>query len=258
MRETSWLTRRPVAHRGLHDAARGIIENTPSAVRAAIAEGFAIEVDVQRARDGEAMVFHDGTLDRLTWAQGPLAHLSQGELAAIPFRQGPDRMMTLPQLLALVAGQVPLVVEIKSAFDGDVRLATRTAQLLADYCGPAALMSFDPAQLVQARAVAPEVIRGIVAERRYDDADGLHLSRAKRFCLANLLHWPWSRFDFMAYRVSDLPAAAPAFGQLCRLPLLTWTVRSAEALARGRRHADQVIFEGIDPTPENEAPLQTS
>lgn len=258
MRDLSWLTRRPVAHRGLHDAARGVIENSPSAVRAAIAEGFAIEVDVQRSSDGEAMVFHDATLDRLTLAQGPVAALSQRDLADIPFRQGADRMMRLPDLLALVAGRVPLIVEIKSDFTGDLRLATRTAQLLAAYAGPAALMSFDPALLVHARAIAPQVRRGIVAERDYSSSDWSNLTPARRLILANLLHWPWSRFDFMAYCVRDLPAPAPTFWRRCGCPLLTWTVRSAEMLAHGRRHADQVIFEGIDPTLENEAPDRAS
>src|ERR1700749_2939164 len=111
-----WLTARPVAHRGLHDAARGVIENTMSAFDAAIAGNYSIETDVQLSRDGEAMVHHDNVLGRLTDGSGPLAALTAAELARVPFRATADRMMTLGELCAHVAGRVTLLVEIKTHF----------------------------------------------------------------------------------------------------------------------------------------------
>src|SRR5262249_7282965 len=128
-----WLTTRPIAHRGLHDAARGVIENTPSAFRAAVAAGFGIECDIQISADGEAMVHHDDALGRLTEGSAALEAMTAAALKSIRFKSTTDRMLTLGELCELVAGRVPLVIEIKSRFDGNLRLASRAAAVLAAY-----------------------------------------------------------------------------------------------------------------------------
>lgn len=125
-----WLTARPIAHRGLHDAERGVIENTSSVVAAAVQAGYAIEVDLQRSADGEAMVFHDDALGRLTEAGGLVRDRTAAELKRLAFKDTADRMMTLGELLDLVGGRTPLVLELKSHFDGDIAIAMRTAALL--------------------------------------------------------------------------------------------------------------------------------
>src|SRR3954469_25660901 len=102
MRAPDWLTARPVAHRGLHDEARGIIENMPAAAAAAIAGNFAIECDIQLSADGEAMVHHDAALGRLTEGSGALLRKTSTELKEAAFRDTPERMMTLAELCALV------------------------------------------------------------------------------------------------------------------------------------------------------------
>lgn len=238
------LIDRPVAHRGLHDAAAGIIENTASAVDAAVAGGYAIEVDVQLSRDGEAMVFHDFTLDRLTCGTGPLAAQSRAQLQDIAFKATADRMMTLQELLDRVAGRTLLLIEIKSAFTGDVRLARRAAEVVAAYAGPAALMSFDPELVAVVAETAPGVRRGIVAEAHYDHAEWAMLGRMRKWMLGHLLHWPRSRFQFVAYRVADLGAPAPRLARWMGVPVLTWTVRTQKDLAAATA-ADQIIFEGF-------------
>src|SRR3981189_2140324 len=141
-----WLTARPIAHRGLHDAASGTIENTPSAFRAAVGAGYGIECDLQISADGEAMVHHDDALGRLTDGAGRLDTMSSAELRRVAFKGTTDRMISVGELCELVAGRVTLVIELKSGRAGDRRLALRTAQVLAGYAGPAAVMSFDPAQ----------------------------------------------------------------------------------------------------------------
>src|SRR3954449_1027252 len=160
-----WLTARPIAHRGLHDAAAGIIENTASAFAAAIAGGFGIETDLQISSDGEAMVHHDFALGRLTLGSRQLAAMTAAGLKAVPFKASPDRMMTLGELCDFVAARTPLLIELKSRFDGDRRLATRAAEVLKNYAGPVAVMSFDPAPIEALREIAPSLLRGIVAER---------------------------------------------------------------------------------------------
>jgi len=180
MRAPDWLTARPVAHRGLHDISRGIVENMPGAVRAAIAGNFSIEIDIQLSADGEAMVHHDHALGRLTDATGPLVAKSAAELKAITFKDTPERMMSLSDLCALVAGRVPLVIEVKSHFDGDRKLVTRMAEVLAAYKGPAVGMSFDPDHVVALREIIPSRPRGIVAEHDYTAEDWPEASPEQR------------------------------------------------------------------------------
>src|SRR3982751_6065656 len=116
MRAPSWLTARPVAHRGLHDISRGIVENMPGAVNAAIAGNFAIEVDIQLTADGEAMVHHDHALGRLTEATGPLVEKTATELKALTFKDTAERMMSLSDLCCLVARRAPRVYDHKNHF----------------------------------------------------------------------------------------------------------------------------------------------
>ncbi len=246
MRE--WLIARPVAHRGLHDAAAGIIENTPSAFTAAVAANYAIECDIQLSADGEAMVFHDQTLERLTQGNGRLDAMSAADLKRVPFRATADRMITLGELCELIAGRTALFVEIKSRFDGDLRLVTRAADVLARYPGHAALMSFDPAPIAALRTLAPHLPRGIVAERRYTHPEWSPLPARTKRALAYFQHALQSRPQFIAYSVKDLPSAIPRLARnLLRLPLLTWTVRTDADRERAARYADQMIFEGFRP-----------
>jgi glycerophosphoryl diester phosphodiesterase len=248
MAERDWLKARPVAHRGLHDARAGVIENTRSAFEAAIAAGYGIECDVQASRDGEAIVHHDFALGRLTEGSGPLAALTAAELKIVAFRGTGDRMLTLGELCDLIGGRVPLFVEIKSRFDGELALTRRVAQVLGGYAGPAAAMSFDPDLVALLRAIAPGLTRGIVAERRYAHPEWAALPAFRKWRLAHLTHAARTRPHFVAWRVSDLPSLAPLVARsLLSLPLLTWTVRSEDDRRRAARFADQVIFEGWRP-----------
>lgn len=243
-----WLTARPVAHRGLHDAARGVIENTPSAFAAAVAGDYAIECDLRLSRDGEAMVFHDRTLERLTEADGEVASLAAADLGRVAFRTTPDRMLTLHQLCEQVAGRVALILEMKSEFDGDERLPARVAEVLRAYAGPVAAMSFDPAQIAALAEAAPGLPRGIVAERRSHDAEWAGRGNGARARLTHFALAVRARPHFVAYAVRDLPAFAPLTARwLFGLPLLTWTVRTPQERARAARWADQMIFEGFRP-----------
>ncbi|MDR3487064.1 MAG: glycerophosphodiester phosphodiesterase [Bradyrhizobium sp.] len=248
MRAPDWLTARPVAHRGLHDRARGIIENMPAAAQAAIDGNFGIECDIQLTADGEAMVHHDDALGRLTEGSGALLGMTAAELKAVRFKDTSERMMSLGDLCALVAGRVPLVIEVKSHFDGDRKLVARMAEVLASYRGPAVGMSFDPDQVLALRALMPEFPRGIVAERSYEAADWPEATPAQRRGMLHLRHGFRTRPHFVAYWVDELPAPAPWIARnVFGLPLLTWTVRTPEQRARAARHADQMIFEGFRP-----------
>src|SRR5712691_9553315 len=207
MRAPNWLTARPVAHRGLHDLARGIIENMPGAIRAAIDGNFSIEVDLQLTADGEAMVHHDDALGRLTEGSGPLLGMTSEKLKAIKFKDTAERMMSLGDLCALVDGRVPLMIEVKSHFDGDRKLVARMAEVLAGYSGPAVGMSFDPDQVLALRELAPNLPRGIVAQSDYDDNYWKKkLTRAQRDSMLYLRHGFRTEPHFVAFWVKQLPA----------------------------------------------------
>jgi len=248
MRAPDWLTARPVAHRGLHDAARGIIENMPAAAEGAIAGNFSIECDIQLTADGEAMVHHDNELGRLTEGSGALLAKTAAELKQVRFKSTSERMMTLTDLCNLVAGRVPLVIEVKCHFDGDRKLVKRMAEVLSSYEGPAVGMSFDPDQVVALRELIPSRPRGIVAEHDYTEEDWPGASPAQRRGMTHLRHFFRTQPDFVAYWVNELPSAAPWLARnLFRCPLLTWTVRTPAQRARAARYADQMIFEGFVP-----------
>lgn len=243
-----WLTARPIAHRGLHDASAGVIENTPSAFNAAVAANYAIETDVQITADGEAMVHHDFALGRLTLGSRRLAAMTAAGLKDVPFIATAERMITLSELCELVGGRVALLVEIKSRFDGDRRLTQRVADVLANYAGPIAVQSFDPEVLVALREIAPDLTRGIVAERHYVDSEWRTLTGSQKRSFAFLFHGLRTRPHFVAYHVNDLPSPGPFVAKhLFGRPLLAWTVRSAEDRSRAQRVADQMIFEGFRP-----------
>jgi glycerophosphoryl diester phosphodiesterase len=248
VRAPDWLTARPVAHRGLHDRARGIIENMPGAAKAAIDGNFSIECDIQLSADGEAMVHHDDELGRLTEGSGALLGMTAAQLQAVRFKDTSERMMSLGDLCALVQGRVPLVIEVKSHFDGDRKLVARMSQVLAAYRGPAVGMSFDPDQVLALRQLMPQLPRGIIAERRYDAADWPEATPAQRRGMLHLRHAFRTRPHFVAFWVDELPAAAPWIARhVFGLPLLTWTVRTPAQRERAARYADQMIFEGFRP-----------
>jgi glycerophosphoryl diester phosphodiesterase len=157
-------------------------------------------------------------------------------------------MMSLADLCILVRGRVPIVVEVKSHFDGDRRLVTRMPEVLKSYSGPVAGMSFDPDQVIALRDIIPDLPRGIVAQSHYTEADWPEASPNQRAGMRHLKHALRTRPQFVAYWVNDLPAPAPWIARhIFGLPLLTWTVRTSEQRARAARYADQMIFEGFRP-----------
>jgi glycerophosphoryl diester phosphodiesterase len=242
-----WLTARPIAHRGLHDRARGVVENTLSAARTALARNFAIECDLQLSADAIPIVFHDDSLDRLTEASGPVDARRLAELQAIRLRDTDDRIPTLAELLATVGGRVPLVVELKSTWQGDRRLEERVAPLLAAYRGPVVVMSFDPDSMLAMRRLAPALPRGLIADHCDPNDEGGHLSAFRRFALRHLLAATTVRPSFISYGIAALPAPAPLLLRRLGLPLITWTVRTPMDAARAWRYVDQITFEGFDP-----------
>ncbi|MFN4012210.1 MAG: glycerophosphodiester phosphodiesterase family protein [Pannonibacter sp.] len=249
MTDTSWIVARPIAHRGFHTAAAGIIENSPTAIAEAISRNYAIEVDLQETADGRAIVFHDDDLDRLADASGPVIARPAEELVAIRMKSGSDRLWLFEELLEQVAGRVTLVVEVKSLNKADAQAAfvRRICDIVRSYKGPLVLKSFDPDMLSVMRAYAPEIPRGIVADRTPNEGEYRQLTRMDRFIMRHLLHVPRTRPHFISYHYKDLPMAGPSLlRKIFGLPIMAWTLRNPADTAQALAHADQIIFEGFE------------
>lgn len=248
MTDTSTLFANPIAHRGFHNIANGLVENCESSFAAAIEAGFAIECDVQLSSDNEVIVFHDGTLDRLMKEKGLVHQLTVSELKKVRFKDGPDTIQTLQELLEQVSGKVPLIIELKSRWDKGEGLALRVAETIGTYVGPVATMSFDPVLVTATQRWLPYLPNGIVAELYKDIDHWKFLSRFERFKLTRMLHWYRSRPDFISYNLEDLPSRSVSLLEnLMSVPVICWTVKTPQQAARAAKICDQITFEGFDP-----------
>ena len=233
----AFLTERPIAHRGFHDLNVRIYENTPSAFQRAVDAGFAIECDLQFAADGVPVVFHDDTLDRLCAAKGPVRARLSNELAQMRIGGTADRIPTLADLLALVAGRVPLVIELKGQPGDDDGFAGAVVETLEGYTGPVALMSFDHGLLRDLAELDTPLPIGLTAEGSRPETFFAH-EDAMRLGL-----------DFVSYNVHHLPNPFVSGLRARGVPVITWTVRDQASRDATFEHADQMTFEGFDPRP---------
>ncbi len=241
-----WLMARPIAHRGLHDFSRGLPENSLGAARAALSQGYGVECDLRLSRDGKVFVFHDETLGRLCGKSGAFDAHEFGELLKTPLLGSNECVASLQQLLGLVQGARPLILELKSDFSGNVALAIAVAAALGDYAGPAAIKSFDPALIAALRATDAPWPLGIISQSDHDEPEWAELSYRQIDELARFTHARATRPDFLSWRARDLPNPTCEFARACAgRPVMTWTIRSPEQAASARRHADQIVFEGF-------------
>ena len=238
---------RPIAHRGLHDARQGLIENTMPAFEAAIAKGYGIECDLWPENSGLPVVFHDETVNRLVSGKGRVAALGLQDLKRLTYKGSTERISTFAEVLDVVSGKVPLLIEVKSEWDPpDRAFLGKIAKHASSYRGPIALMSFDPDVMAALKELAPNVPRGIVSGS-FAGAGWWNrkISKARAAALRDLRESGPVAPDFYAYQVSALPTPVTRFTrEVLGLPLFTWTVRTAKDRAIAAKWADAPIFEG--------------
>ncbi|MBX3582626.1 MAG: glycerophosphodiester phosphodiesterase [Rhizobiaceae bacterium] len=236
MKKISWLTKRPIAHRGLHDLNRKVWENTLTAARRAVDKDFAIECDVHLSSDRVPVVIHDDDLNRLTGEDGFVWQRTASELRNLKVGGTSDHVPLLADLLAVVNGKVPLVVELKGTPGHDEGLVEAVAAQLRQYRGKVAIMSFDHWLIRDFRKFMPDIPAGLTAYGTENKLIEAHF--------AMLAH----NLDFTSYAAGDLPNPFVSFVRArLKLPVITWTVRDKPAVDLTFKYADQMTFEGFDP-----------
>jgi glycerophosphoryl diester phosphodiesterase len=236
---------RPLAHRALHDVTDGRPENSRAAIRAACDAGYGIEIDVQRSADNAAMVFHDYELSRLAEATGAVQERSSATLHDIRLRGGSEGIPSLQEVLDLVAGQVPLLVEIKDQ-DGQMgpnigALEASVADALRSYAGPVAVMSFNPHAVIEMARLAPNIPRGLVTSS-YDPVEwGLPADVCNR--LRDIPDYDRAQCSFISHECADLTRPRVAELRDAGARIFCWTVKSPQQEAQARKVADNITFE---------------
>ncbi|QDC11344.1 phosphodiesterase [Oceanicola sp. D3] len=242
----AFLTR-PIAHRGYHDRAAGRVENSRAAFAAAIEAGYGIELDIQPSKDGVPMVFHDYALSRLTGETGPVAQRTAEELGQIMLTDGGEGIPTLAEVLALVDGRVPLLIEVKDqdgAYGENVgALEAATAAALEGYAGEVALMSFNPHSVAALASLAPEIPRGLTTEA-FTANPSPSLPDHGFPETAFLQELARIGASFISHQFTDLAAAPVTAAGRNGYAILCWTIRSAAEEAEARKIAANVTFEG--------------
>lgn len=236
----------PLAHRGLHNRSAGVIENSRSAIAAAVEAGYGIEIDLQISSDGEAMVFHDDMLDRVTAETGRVNKLSATALGQVQLTGGGEGIPTLQEVLEIVGGRVPLLVEVKdqSGCLGEVdgRLERRAAHLLATYKGPVALMSFNPCSVAVCAEAAPDIPRGRVTDFfSSEEWTNLTADRAAELNRIDDLDSLGASFISHDHRELSMPEVEAA--RQSGRHILCWTTKSPAEDKAARQIAENVTFE---------------
>lgn len=230
--ELRQLIAKPFAHRGLHGAGR--IENSRAAFAAAIEARHGIELDVQLSGDGQAIVFHDEWLHRLSADEGMVRARTAAELARIRLRDSDETIPSLAEILALIDGRAPLLIEVKAPNREVGALCRAVSEALKGYGGPVAVMSFNPEVGRWFARHDPMRLRGLVVTEK---------GKPWRGWLKRRLSLWRSRADFLAYDIRDLPSAFAEGARRRGLKVTTWTVRTMNERARAAEHADQIIYE---------------
>ncbi len=233
-----WISQRPIAHRGLHSP--GKPENSLVAFEAAIAQGYAIELDIQRLADGQLAVFHDQDLTRLTGREGSIFEQTSESVRRLTLLETEQRVPLLEETLSLIGGRVPVLIEIKNE-DAAGAMEPALAELLAAYSGDCAIQSFNPNALAWFKENRPEIARGQLSSGLEREALAGH---------KKLLSLTWAGDpQFIGYDLRALPAlSVPLTQALLQQPVVAWTVRSQADYDKAMQHADNVIFEGICPS----------
>lgn len=232
----SWLLNKPIAHRGLWG--NGIVENTLSAYKNAVDNGYPIEIDLYSSKDGVLFSFHDTFLKRMTGAEGLIYEKTAKELKELNLLDGNEKIPTFDEVLSLVDGKVPLLIELKDQPNN--AYVDKVVERLKDYKGEFAIQSFNPLYIKRVKELAPEFIRGILATKTHSKT----LPFIKRQVVKNMLLNFLIKPDFISYSFEDLPLKKR---KIKNTPLISWTITSQADYEKIKPFVKNIIFEHFIP-----------
>lgn len=235
----------PIAHRGLWSP-DGPPENSIAAFRAARDAGFGVELDVQLTADGEAVVFHDTTLARMTGVEGRISDHTADDLGRMTLGGTDETIPTLSDALAHIGSHTMVHIEIKIPYGEVGPLERRVHDIMIDHNGPTCVIGFNPYSHAWFADHFPNVLRGLDSYS-YKGADARHLAPELRKQYAELKHVSIAKPHFLALGLDMLPSAKADALRAKGMPVLAWTVRSPDEWARVKDHCDNLIFEGFTP-----------
>lgn len=231
----------PIAHRGLWSP-DGPPENSLAAFQAACAGGYAIELDVQLAADGEAVVFHDETLTRMTGAEGRLRGRSARDLSDLRLKGSDEHVPTLLETLALIGHRAMVHIELKTPYGEVGPLEQRVHEIIADHNGPLCIIGFNPYSHAWYADRYPGLLRGLDS---YSYREAPQMAEAQRRAFANLEHVAIARPHFLALGLDMLPSPRAAQLRTDGMPVVAWTVRDPAQWDAVKADCDNLIFEGF-------------
>ncbi len=231
-----WLLNNPIAHRGLWT--NGIVENSLSAYKNAVEKDYPIEIDLYSSLDGVLFSFHDATLSRMTGADGFIYQKTAKELKELTLQNSDEKIPTFDEVLSLVNGKVPLLIELKD--QPDKTYVDKVIERLKNYKGEFAIQSFNPLYIKRVKELAPEFIRGILSTKTYSK----QLPFIKRQVVKNMLLNFLIKPDFISYSFEDLPLPKR---KVKNLPLISWTITSQEDFEKIKPFVKNIIFENFIP-----------
>ena len=231
-----WLFHKPIAHRGLWG--NGLIENSLSAYQNAVDNGYPIEIDLYSSSDGVLFSFHDATLVRMTGADGFIFQKSSVQLKELRLLDSQEKIPTFDEVLSLVDGKVPLLIELKD--QPDKTYVDKVVERLKSYKGEFAIQSFNPLYIKRVKELAPEFIRGILATKTHSK----ELPFIKRMVIKNMLLNFLIKPDFISYSFEDLPLPKR---KVKKTTLISWTLKSQEDYEKIKPFVKNIIFEHFIP-----------
>jgi glycerophosphoryl diester phosphodiesterase len=237
------LFKPPIAHRGLWKR-DGAPENSLAAFQAAAHADYGIELDVQLSADGEAMVFHDATMERLTSLTGRFSDHHTADLAATRLAGTDETIPTLSEALAVIGHQAMVLIELKTPFGEVGPLEKRVTEILIDHNGPTAIIGFNPYSHAWFAAHHPQILRGLDS---YSYRDNESLARELRKEYANLEHVELAKPHFLVLGADIVGNGSTSQHRKNGMPVIAWTMRSADEWSAAKAHADNMIFEGFEP-----------
>ncbi|MGR4866364.1 glycerophosphodiester phosphodiesterase family protein [Caulobacter sp. LARHSG274] len=232
-----------VAHRGLWSPG-GAPENSLAAFQAACAAGYAIELDVQLTADNHVVVFHDDHLERLTGAEGRPRDHAVADLTRLTLSGTEETIPTLADALTVIGHRAMVYIELKTPFGEVGELEKRVSEILLDHNGPIAVIGFNPYSHAWFAEHQPQILRGLDSYA-WSDENARKLAPEIRKSLAALEHVEIARPDFLALGLDMLPSPQADRLRAQGMPVIAWTVRSAEQWSGVRDHCDNLIFEGF-------------